>query len=402
MKILLVSDYGTPAGGAEVQLLGLRDELRRRGHDARFFSSSARTGAGPRGQADYECFGTLSSFRTIVQTANPSAYRGLRRVLAEFKPDVVHVKLFLTQLSPLILPLLRLVPSVYYVAWYRPVCPLGTKMLPDGSECRVPYGNPCLSNGCLPLQDWAPLMLQMKLWRRWRGVFRLIVANSESTRRFLAADGIDVACVVWHGTGVRAARPPLSPPPTVSFAGRLVREKGVDILLHAFAIVSRELPEARLVIAGDGPEREGVQLLARKLGIASHVEITGHLTREALEFKCEPAWVQAVPSLWAEPFGIVAVEAMMRGRAVVGTAGGGLSEIIQDGITGYLVPQGDAVSLAEALLKLLRDRAVAERMGAAARHDALLRFSESGFTDQCIKLYQRAITAGEVRVNGAA
>ena len=401
MKILLVSDYGTPAGGAEVQLLGLRKELRRRGHDARLFSSSARTKGVPGGQADYECFGTLSSFRTMVQTANPSAYRSLKRVLAEFKPDVVHVKLFLTQLSPLILPLLRSVPSIYYVAWYRPVCPLGTKMLPDGSECTVRFGVPCYSNGCLPLHDWAPLMLQMKLWRRWRGVFRLIVTNSEATRRLLTADGIDVSAVVSHGTEVRDPRPPLSPPPTVSFAGRLVREKGVDILLHAFAKIVQELPDARLLIAGDGPERDNVHRLARKLGIASSVDMTGHLSRDVLEQTCEAAWVQAVPSLWAEPFGIVAVEAMMRGRAVVATAGGGLSEIIRDGLTGYLVPPGDAQSLADALLKLLRDRAVADRMGAAARSDALLRFSESGFADQLLELYQHAIN-GEVRMNGAA
>ena len=401
MKILLVSDYGTPAGGAEVQLLGLRKELRRRGHDARLFSSSARTKGVPGGQADYECFGTLSSFRTMVQTANPSAYRSLKRVLAEFKPDVVHVKLFLTQLSPLILPLLRSVPSIYYVAWYRPVCPLGTKMLPDGSECTVRFGVPCYSNGCLPLHDWAPLMLQMKLWRRWRGVFRLIVTNSEATRRLLTADGIDVSAVVSHGTEVRDPRPPLSPPPTVSFAGRLVREKGVDILLHAFAKIVQELPDARLLIAGDGPERDNVHRLARKLGIVSSVDMTGHLSRDVLEQTCEAAWVQAVPSLWAEPFGIVAVEAMMRGRAVVATAGGGLSEIIRDGLTGYLVPPGDAQSLADALLKLLRDRAVADRMGAAARSDALLRFSESGFADQLLELYQHAIN-GEVRMNGAA
>ncbi|MDQ6886931.1 MAG: glycosyltransferase [Gemmatimonadota bacterium] len=116
MKILLVSDYATPAGGVEVQLVGLREELRRRGHDARFFSSSARAKAEPQGQADYECFGTLSPFRTIVQTANPSEYHRLSRALAEFRPDVVHVTLFLTQMSPLILPLLRRVPSIYYAA----------------------------------------------------------------------------------------------------------------------------------------------------------------------------------------------------------------------------------------------------------------------------------------------
>src|SRR5918999_1323382 len=139
MKILLINDYGTLTGGAEVQMLLFRDELRRQGHDARLFTSSARTSA-EKSHADYECLGTTSRLRTLLQTANPWAFARLRKVLAEFHPDVVHVRIFLTQLSPLILPLLMNVPCVYHVVWYRPLCPLGTKMLPDGTACHLPAG----------------------------------------------------------------------------------------------------------------------------------------------------------------------------------------------------------------------------------------------------------------------
>ncbi len=103
MKILLVNDYATPTGGAELLTLVLRDGLRQRGHDARIFSSSARPSAGDN-HADYECFGTTSRFRTLLQTVNPWAFWQLRQILTEFKPDVVHVTIFLTQLSPFILP----------------------------------------------------------------------------------------------------------------------------------------------------------------------------------------------------------------------------------------------------------------------------------------------------------
>jgi hypothetical protein len=78
-----------------------------------FATSSAGGGAG----ADYTCRGTTSPLRTLLQSANPSAWWQLRRVLAEFRPEVVHVRLFLTQLSPLILPVLRRVPSLYHAAW---------------------------------------------------------------------------------------------------------------------------------------------------------------------------------------------------------------------------------------------------------------------------------------------
>lgn len=388
MKILLVNDYATPTGGAELLTLSLRDELRRRGHDARLFASSARPGAGG-GPADYECFGTTSRFRTLLQTANPWAFQKLRRALAEFRPDVVHVTMFLTQLSPLILPPLKGVPSLYSVVWYRPVCPTGTKMLPGGGACRKPAGVVCYREGCLPLRDWPPLMLQMNLWRRWRGAFDLIVANSETTKRRLLAEGVGPVEVVLNGVPLRAPRPPLSAPPTVVFSGRLVREKGVGVLLRAFAEVVAQLPEARLVIAGDGPERARVVGLINELRLSASVSMLGHLPRPELERRFAAAWVQAVPSLWAEPFGLVAAEAMMRGTAVVASDSGGLTEIVGRGETGLLVPPGDAGALAAALLLLLRDRRTAERMGAAGREDALARFSEGTYADKFVRLYQK-------------
>ncbi len=207
MKILLVNDYGTDHGGAEVATRTLREGLRRKGHDARLFvSSAAEKSSKP--DADYICFGTVSRFRTLVQTANPWSYWSLRRVLAEFQPEVVHVGLFLTQLSPSILLLLREVPSLLYAHWYRPICPLGTKILPDGTACRVPAGKNCYSNGCLPKRDWLPLALQMRLWWRQRNVFDQIVANSQATKRRLMEEGLRVAGVVYPGVPLRAARPP--------------------------------------------------------------------------------------------------------------------------------------------------------------------------------------------------
>jgi len=387
MKILLVNDYGSPIGGAEVLTFALRDALRQQGHDVRLFSSSVGTSVDSE-KAEYECYGTLSRFRTLLQTLNPWAYLRLRRVLQEFRPDVVHVRMFLTQLSPLILPLLRDVPCLYHVVWYRPVCPIGTKMLPDGTACQTPAGVVCYRNHCLPLRDWFPLMLQMKLWRRWRHVFNLVVANSEATRRYLVAEGIEPVKVVWNGVPIQLPRSPLSPPPTVVFAGRLVREKGVDVLLHAFVKVVARIPEARLLVIGDGPEQETLGELIGKLGLVPNVSMLGHLSRSEMERHCAKAWVQAVPSRWVEPFGLVAAEAMMRGTAVIASNSGGLAEIVQNGQTGFLAPSGDIHAFAKALLHLLGDRELAERMGKAGREVALVLFSEAAWIDKFVVLYQ--------------
>jgi glycosyltransferase involved in cell wall biosynthesis len=387
MKILLINDFGKGLYGAEIQMLILRDGLRRRGYDVRYFASYAGNGQG-RSLADYECFGTTSRFQTLLQTANPWAFWALRRVLAAFQPDVVHVRTFLNQLSPLILLLLRHRPSLYHIALYEAICPLGTKMFPDGNRCRVPAGMACYDNHCLPFRAMLPQMLRMTLWRRWRNAFDLIVANSEAVRRHFLAEFAKPVEVVLNGIPVRPSRPPLSFPPTVAFAGRLIREKGVEVLVRAFLNVVKELPDARLLLAGEGPEKNRLKKLIAALKLSQTISILGYLPHPELELKFSTAWVQVVPSLWEEPFGIVAAESMMRGTAVVASNSGGLTEIVQDRQTGILVPPGDEVALAKALVLLLRNRDLAEQMGRAGREVALAHFNETTFVDKFIQLYE--------------
>src|SRR5581483_10698192 len=126
MRVLLINDYGFINGGAEKHIVGLHAALEACGDEVRIFTTNAGLDDPLRSSfADEACAGTLSSFRTLQQTANPSAPAALERVLQRFRPDVAHLNLFLTQLSPLILRVLRGVPCVYRVHWQRPWCPTG-------------------------------------------------------------------------------------------------------------------------------------------------------------------------------------------------------------------------------------------------------------------------------------
>jgi glycosyltransferase involved in cell wall biosynthesis len=390
VRILLVVDYAVPIGGAEVSTLLLRDALRARGHDVRVFASTAHRDDAE-SFADYACLGTTGPLRTLLQTCNPWAFVGLRRALRAFRPDVVCVGLFLTQLSPLILPLLRGVPAVHRAHWRRTICPLGTKQLPDGSECASPWGRACLAGGCLPARDWLPLMLQMRLWRRWRGAFDVVLANSAMVARSLAANGVGPVGVAHGGVRLGPPRGPLGDPPVAVFTGRLVRKKGADVLLRAFARVRRELPEARLVVVGDGPERRGLERLARALGLGGAVTMCGRLSRDDAADRLEGAWVQVVPSRYQEPFGIVILEAMARGTVVVASRAGGIPEIVRDGETGLLVPPGDEEALAGALLAVLGDRALAERLGRAGRRVAGADFSPDAYVAPFLEAFDRLV-----------
>jgi glycosyltransferase involved in cell wall biosynthesis len=342
--------------------------------------------------ADYGCFGTTSRLQVLSQTVNPSAYWQLRRVLADFSPHVLHVRMFLWQLSPLVLPLIRWYPSLYQTATYKSICPRGNKILPDRSPCHFKAGRACLASGCLTPQSWTFMMLQRGLWRRWRHAFGTIVALSENMKTRLVEEGIAPVEVIHNGVPVGPMRPPLCGPPTVAFAGRLVPEKGVDVLLHALALLKERLPDLRLIIAGDGPAREQILALAGVLGLKDRTLYLGYVERPALEEHFAKAWVQAVPSLWDEPFGNVATEAMMRGTAVVCSSAGGLAEIVSHGETGYLVPPGCPEPLARALQTLLSSRETAEKMGQAGRARALESFSEERCVQRFVALYERLIS----------
>lgn len=394
MRILIVSDYAYPAGGAEMMVRRLRDGMIARGHDARIFSTDLKSDKGEN-FADYSCLGTESRFRTLLQTANPWASAALRRVLDEFDPDIVHVRMFLTQLSTTILKHFKGRKVIYHLAWYRAICPTGRKALPDLSPCREDWGKPCLSHGCVPLKDWPLLMYQMHRVKRQLGNFQIIIANSAFVQSVMARSGVDSE-VIHNGVPIAKAEPPpwsenRAVEPTILFAGRLAPEKGCQVLIEAFGRVAAHHPEARLLIAGDGPYRGDLEAMVVKLGLAAQATFLGRLTQDELKVQARKAWVQVVPSVWDEPFGIAALDAMAEGRAVIASAAGGLSEIVDHGKTGFLVPPSDAVALGDHLMKLIGDPSMCEAMGAAGHRRLIEHFSMDRCLDAFQSLYHRLL-----------
>jgi glycosyltransferase involved in cell wall biosynthesis len=388
MRVLLVNDYGFRNGGAETAILSLRQGLESCGDEVRIFSSSAGLDDHTRIRfADELSLGTTSSFRTLLQTANPWAPIALKKEIDRFAPEVVHLHLFLTQLSPLILPVLRDIPCVYSAHWQRAICPTGTRWLPSGETCTKPSGVACYKNGCLPIRDWVPLMAQMSLLRRWRNSIDRVIACSEALRGRLREAGFTDVELIPYGVPTQPPRPSLPDPPSVLFAGRLVREKGVLVLLKAFRQVLDRIPSARLDIAGSGPEADTARSLVAETGLSDHVVFHGWLSHQELECLYSRAWVQAVPSVWDEPFGLVALEAAARGIAAVASDVGGLAEIVIQEETGYRVPPGEPDTLALALQRLLGHKELAETMGARARLRAARHFSMESHINRTRELY---------------
>ena len=384
-----MNDFASPIGGAENITRSIRDELRRRGHDVRILACDVGADH-PDAIADYTCRGYLGRFTALHATYNRDAARKIRSILQDFAPDLVHLRMFLTQISAAVLPALAEVPTLYHVTWYRAICPNGLKLLPDKSVCQIPAGLACVGNGCIPPWDFPFRMAQLAQLNMWRKYISHTIANSDALRRELELNGWSPVQRVWNGTPDREVRPPLTSPPTVVFAGRLVEEKGCEVLVKAFLRVATELPDASLRIAGSGPELGRLQALTHEAGISDRVTFLGQLTRPEMESTFNDAWVQVVPSICPEPFGVVISEAMMRGTPVIASRIGGMKEVVREGETGFLAAPGDSENLAQVLLHLLRKRNLAEGMGMAARAFALEHLSMRTFVDQIEAAYATA------------
>jgi glycosyltransferase involved in cell wall biosynthesis len=196
------------------------------------------------------------------------------------------------------------------------------------------------------------------------------LAISESTRDDLAKRGIPpervtvVHCGLDHESYRLEPSVSKSGHPSIVFVGRLRRYKGLDGVMRVMPAVLRRLPTARLEVIGDGPYGEALKASAARLGIERSVDFLGFLPRTEKVRRLQQAWVLVQPSP-KEGWGLTVVEAGACGTAVVASNSPGLRDSVRDGETGLLVPHDDDARLTEALLSVLENRGLRERLAAA-------------------------------------
>jgi starch synthase len=208
-----------------------------------------------------------------------------------------------------------------------------------------------------------------------------VIRNGIDTSEYVADPATDV--LTEHG--IDPTRP------YVIFVGRITRQKGLPVLLRAAAMLD---PDAQLVICAGQPDTPELLAEVTQLmeGIGRVVWIPRMLARREVIQLLTHATVFACPSVY-EPLGIVNLEAMACGTAVVASRTGGIPEVVADGVTGLLVPPGDEVALAEALNELIRDPARAWAMGQAGRERVVAEFTWTAVAAQTADLYAKVINS---------
>jgi glycosyltransferase involved in cell wall biosynthesis len=333
VRILAVNwrDIGDPlAGGAEQHLHHILSGAVAAGHEVELICSGY-AGA----PADDEIDGVVIRRRGDWRVANlalpPVVRRRLRQERWDLLVEDINKIPFYTPLYAGDVPVLAIVPHLFGRTVYRETNPLAATYVWMG--------------------EWPLRRVYRDAW------FEVI---SPSTADDLAGRGLPreriatIYCGLDHERFALADPPPRDASPLVVCWSRLRRYKSTDVAIAAFDHIRRELPDARMLIMGRGPDEPRLRRIVTKLGLDDRVDFTGHLPWDELVRTLPRAHVFLNPSP-KEGWGLTVVEANQCGVPVVASDRPGLRDSVRDDQTGLLVPYGDARAMAQAALRLLHD-----------------------------------------------
>lgn len=342
---------------------------------------------------------TISGFTAQVKTAlrvvsNPEGQRLVADAIARALPDIVHVHNFLPRLSPAVFEACSMagVPVVWTLHNYRVGCANGL-LFRDGHVCedcigRVPW--PAVRYSCYRGSTMGSAAVATMIgWHRARGTWRRKVA------RFIALSHFSLGLFVRAGVPAErlAVKPNFvaDPLPMIGkaplerngavFVGRLSVEKGVAMMIAAW----RNLPGIPLTVIGDGPEREAMEAAA-----PAWIRFIGFQDRPVVLAEMARAQVLVVPSIWYEPFGLVAAEAMALGTPIIAANIGALSTIVTNGIDGLHFTPGDTVDLVRVARAAFADTIELRRLGQNARKTWASTMSPERNLQQLLTIYREA------------
>jgi glycosyltransferase involved in cell wall biosynthesis len=382
MRILFCNKYNFPFSGTEVYLFELMQLLRGQGHEVALFSM-----ADPRGEPtpydrnfvphiDFKDSGAGAI--TKIRNAGHAIYsreaqRRLRRMIAEFRPDVAHVRNIYHHLSPSILWELKAhdIPVVYHLNDFKVLCP-NYNFVAHGKVCERCQGGRfwhVITEDCYSGPRGSAVALAAEAYfHRVLGTYQKCVDRFLAPSRFvkekLAENGWDrqKIDVLPHFQRLPDAVPGVSDDAPLLYFGRVSEEKGVADLIRAV----QPLPGLRLQIAGDGPQHEELRLLVQRLNI-QNVEFLGHLNGQALEQTIAGSRFTVLPSHAYETLGKSILESFAWARPVIASDLGSRRELVDEGKTGLLYRGGDIAQLTAAISFLHERPEIAKRMGRAGR-----------------------------------
>jgi glycosyltransferase involved in cell wall biosynthesis len=330
-----------------------------------------------------------------------ASYEKALAICNDFKPDLAHIHNFWMSWTPSVHAACRAagVATVQTLHNFRLLCANGL-FLRNGRPCEdclqstplLGIARRCYRNSFLASASVVRMAHVNRTKSTWHSAVSAFITPGEHARsRFLAAgfpeERMFVKANVVPDLGLAPQVPSASR--TLAYVGRISSEKGIEVLLKAWAMAKR--PEGSRLLMIGGEQDPG------KFSTNPPPEVTfvGHVEAAQIGYFLGQARAIVLPSLCYETFGNTVVEAFSRGRAALVSDIGALSSLVQDGETGFKFPPGDANALARSMETILNADAVSDDLGANARAAYAARYSEPANHDALIRIYQFALSAVE-------
>jgi glycosyltransferase involved in cell wall biosynthesis len=406
MKILFCNKYNFPFSGTEVYLFELMDLLRSQGHEVALFSMQDPRGGTtpydhyfvPHIDFKQERVGIFSRAKLAAHAVySTDARNRLRRMISAFRPDVTHIRNIYHHLSPSIFWELKAqgIPVLYHLNDFKVLCPT-YNMVAHGVACEHPCTGKfwkVLAEGCYGGSTAASLVLVSEAYvHHWAGTYRKCIDHflvpSQFAKELLAQNGFDAAKITAlpHFQVLPESVPPMEPDAPILYFGRLSPEKGVSDLIRAM----KALPQIRLQIAGDGPQRAELDSLARALKL-ENVEFAGHVERDELDRMIASSRFTVLPSRAYETLGKSILESYAWARPVIASDLGSRRELVREHETGLLFQPGSIEQLIGAISYLAQRPELTAEMGSAGRRIVETYHSPQTHYKELIGLYERLI-----------
>lgn len=404
MRILLVHNNYTVQGGAEVFFHEVGRVLEDNGHEVARFSAAEEGLDAP----DADLFPQAADYRSgsLLKRAvklpkmiyNREARAAFARMIDRFRPDIIHAFAIYVRLTPAILDAAREagVPVVLSCNDYKHICP-NYKLFHHGHicmECKGGRFHRALVNRCChgSLAVSAASMAEAYV-HEWRNLWRGNVSTFLFASRFMAERteefwGKDTVRIDILRNPFDAEKNHVEPHvgDYMLYFGRLIDEKGVDVLLDAAALA----PEVPVVVVGDGPDRAALE--ARAAGM-TNVRVVGPAWGDDLRRWLRGARAVVVPSIWHENFPYVILQAFAASTPVIASERGGMPELVHAGPHGWTYEADDAAALAERMRAVLSmPEAEIAAMGAAAQNYSQVEFSDAAIYARLMEIYGEVST----------
>lgn len=346
--------------------------------------------------------GTLGIIQGALSTPwNPWSAAAIRREVARFKPDVVHVHNTFPLLSPAIFRSIgHSAASVLTLHNYRLFCPAAIPMRAGRvcTECLDRKSSwSALKHGCYrgSRLATAPLALSVSLHRKiktWDRHVNAFIVLTEFQKKVMTEAGLPADRVyvkpnfypgnpeahVWTNRGNY-----------VVFAGRLTKEKGIDDLIRAWIMWGESAPELRIL--GDGPLRKSLQQLASE-STEAHITFLGQLSSADAERQIADSRLLVLPSICFETFGMVILEAFSYGTPAAVSDAGPLPTIVRDGVSGIIFEAANAASLFQKVHSAWNSPGLLERLGEGARSEFAAFYTAEANYERLMEIYSAALT----------